>query len=239
MTDTFISPALYKKSEFYYSCANSDILGLIDGEPRKILDVGCAEGVLGEAVKKKYECEYVGIEIEREAAQKAEKRIDRVIIGNAEKTDLIDHGIPEKYFDFILYGDVLEHLYDPWTVLFNHGKYLKDGGHIVASIPNIRNLGIIQSLMSGNWTYLKEGILDSTHIRFFTLNEIRKMMKGCGFRLVEIRRDFHKLFDFEKIGGQINIDMPKMTIKNVSKAEALELSTVQFIVKAQKETVPR
>ncbi|MBW2429336.1 MAG: glycosyltransferase, partial [Deltaproteobacteria bacterium] len=199
--------------------------------------MGCAEGVMGAFLKKKYNCEYVGVEINSEAAHKAEKRLDHIVIADVEKANLKEHRIAETGFDYIIYGDVLEHLYDPWTVIFEHKKLLRENGYVVVSIPNVRNLKIIDSLVNGNWTYKDEGILDSTHLRFFTLQEIKKMFINCGYDIVDIKCITNPIFDLSKIQGQVNIDLPKMTIKNVSQEEMSELSTVQFIIKAQKATV--
>ncbi|MGD9239788.1 MAG: glycosyltransferase, partial [Desulfobacterales bacterium] len=230
----FISPVSYKKRETYYSNIREDIPSMITGSPQRILEVGCAEGAMGELLKKSHHCEYVGVEINSDAAHKAEERLDRVIIADVEKTNLKDYRIAETGFDYIIYGDVLEHLYDPWTVIYEHKKLLKDNGYIIVSIPNVRNLTIIESLVNGSWTYKDEGILDSTHLRFFTLQEIKKMFGNCGYTIEGIKFITTPFCDHNKIQGAINIDLPKMTIKDVSKEELLELSTVQFIIKAQK-----
>ena len=233
----FISPVSYRKRKTYYSNIRQDIPSMIAGNPQRILEVGCAEGAMGAVLRKKYDCEYVGVEINSEAAHKAEERLDRVIIADVEKTNLKEYRIAETGFDYIIYGDVLEHLYDPWTVIYEHKKLLKDDGYVVVSIPNVRNLKIIDSLVNGNWTYRDEGILDSTHLRFFTLQEVKKMFINCGYNIVDVKCITNPVFDLSKIQGQVNVDLPKMTIKNVSKEEMLELSTVQFMIKAQKATV--
>ncbi|HDP70607.1 MAG TPA: glycosyltransferase [Actinobacteria bacterium] len=234
----FISPVSYKKAETYYSSVREDIPAMLTGNPQKILEIGCAEGAMGEFIKEKQQCEYIGVEINSQAAHKAEEKLDRIIIADVERTNLRDYGVAEKSCDYIIYGDVLEHLYDPWSVLYEHKQFLKDDGYIIASIPNVRNLGIIESLMNGNWTYKDEGILDSTHLRFFTLQEVKKMFTKCGYKIVEIKCTTNPFFDLNKIQGRMNIDLPKITIKNVSREEALELSTVQFVVKAQKAIIP-
>ena len=172
----FISPVSYEKRETYYSNIREDIPSMITGSPQRILEVGCAEGAMGELLKKSHQCEYVGVEINSDAAHKAEERLDRVIIADVEKANLKEYRIAETGFDYIIYGDVLEHLYDPWTVIYEHKKLLKDNGYVVVSIPNVRNLQVIESLVNGSWTYKDEGILDSTHLRFFTLKEVKKCL---------------------------------------------------------------
>ena len=235
----FFSPVSYPKRETYYSNIREDIPSMITGIPQRILEIGCAEGAMGELLKKRYNCKYVGVEVNSEVARKAEERLDRVIISDVERTNIEELCITEPGFDYIIYGDVLEHLYDPWTVIHEHKKVLKDDGYIVVSIPNVRNLQIIEALVNGSWTYKDEGILDATHLRFFTLQEIKKMLASCGYKIVDVKCVMTPICDHSKIQGVTNIDLPKLTIKNVSKQEMLELSTVQFIIKAQKANIPK
>lgn len=230
----FISPFSYKKRELYYVNVRQDIPSMIDAFPQKILEVGCAEGGMGELIKKTWGCEYVGLDINSKAAYKAKKKLDQVIVADVEKTDLRKNGVRAKSLDYIIYGDVLEHLYDPWSVLHEHKKFLKDDGYLIASIPNIRNLEVINFLVNGKWTYKDEGILDSTHLRFFTLHEIRKMFTKCGYSIIKVNSVTDRLFNLDEIKGPKSIDLPKLIIKNVSKEEALEFLTVQFVVKAKK-----
>ena len=233
----FVSPVSYQKRETYYSNTREDIPSMITGSPHKILEVGCAEGAMGELLKKRFNCEYVGVEIDGKAAQKAKERLDFVFTADVENTNLEEFHIAEPRFDYIIYGDVLEHLYDPWTVIYEHKKLLKDGGYIIVSIPNVRHLHVIESLVNGCWTYKDEGILDSTHLRFFTLQEIKKMLFNCGFNIVDVECITTPFYDHKTIQEYTNIELPKLTIKNVSKDEMLELSTVQFIIKAKKDSV--
>lgn len=235
--ENMISPVSYKKREAYHSYISPHILSMIEGHPRRILEVGCAEGAMGQVIKEKYHCEYIGLEISRDSCAKAETRLDRAIVADVEKADLKDYSLSEKGFDYIIYADVLEHLYDPWTVICGHKEFLKDDGYIVASIPNIRNLEIIQSLAGGNWTYKEEGILDSTHLRFFTFAEIKKMFTNCGYTITDVKHIMQRFFEIDKVQGHINIELPKLTIKNVTKEEAIEFSTLQFVVKARKSVV--
>lgn len=230
----FKSPVSYKKRKLYHANIRKDIPSMIESFPKKILEIGCAEGGMGELIKEKWCCEYVGIEINEESAKEAKKKLDRVIVADVEKICLEKIGLGPESFDYIIYGDVLEHLYDPWTILHEHKKYIKDEGYIIASIPNIRNIAIIDGLLNGRWTYRDEGILDSTHLRFFTLYEVKQMVTKCGYKIIEINNMINPMFDEKKLQGSINIDLPKMIIKNVSKEEALELQTIQFVVKAKK-----
>jgi len=90
----------------------------------------------------------------------------------------------KEYFDCILYGDVLEHLVNPWWVLKDHQAVLKKGGAIICSIPNVRNYRILRNLIfRGKWEYTDDGILDRSHLRFFTLDSIQGMLKEAGYEI--------------------------------------------------------
>jgi GT2 family glycosyltransferase/SAM-dependent methyltransferase len=228
----FISPVSIEKPDSYYGRIDKDLFSMITGEPHNILEVGCGEGRMGEFIKRSFDCEYTGLEINEVLAEKAGKRLDRVIIADIEETDLRDYGIQEKYFDYIILGDILEHLYDPWRAVQHCKRFLKSEGHILSSISNIRNFKIIEMLASGHWTYKDAGILGSTHLRFFTLYEIENMFTNCGYAIKDVIPVRGDNLDLSKIGTAVNIDLPTVTIKNASKQDVVELSTARFLIKA-------
>lgn len=165
------------------------LLSLIPFNAQKILDVGCAEGKLSSKLKKRNKnIEIIGIEQKKAAARYAEKYLDRVHIDDVVKIQL---PYPKKYFDCILYADILEHLIDPCCVLKKYREYLSDEGYIVASIPNVRYYKIIIRLIfGGTWDYMeKGGLLDKGHLRFFTLINIKELIEGSGFRIMDIKRN--------------------------------------------------
>lgn len=151
------------------------------------LDVGCSGGALG--VYLKSQCGYqevVGIEYSGSAAENARKYLDDVYVGDACRIDL-----PPKYhghFDLIVYADVLEHLVDPWGVVEKHKNYLKGDGYMLASVPNLRNLFVILQLLLGRFDYTELGLLDRTHLRFFTAETAQEMFSRAGFELVHFAR---------------------------------------------------
>ena len=94
---------------------------------------------------------------------------------------------PEKYFDCVVFNDVLEHLVDPYSVLEEIKKFLSPEGVIVASIPNIRHAPVLFDLVvKGNWDYAEYGVLDKTHLRFFTKASIKKMFSNSGYELIQM-----------------------------------------------------
>lgn len=213
------------------SSGREDAISLMRGNPHMILDVGCAIGKTGEIIKEVFpDCEVIGMELNPTLAESAKARIDLVIVGDVEKIDLEDRGIKKECFDYIIYGDILEHLYNPWKILLYHKRFLKSTGQIIASIPNIRNSTIIKKLLiDGCWSYAEVGLLDFTHIRFFTFNEIKKLFSRTGY----IIKDVLVNLDFDMDTSQHQDGFAKLFLKNLSKKDILELHTQQFIIIAE------
>jgi len=154
-----------------YIGPRQDIVNLIPGEVRKVLDVGCSTGVLGESIKRKNGAEVTGIEVDNDMANVAKEKLDRVVVGDIENISLRDYFSP-NYFDCIIFADVLEHLREGWKVLAKSVNLLSENGIIIASVPNVRHYSTIFSLIfRGIWPYRERGIHDQTHLRFFTLKQ--------------------------------------------------------------------
>lgn len=167
----------------YYECPRYEVMELIDPASRLILDVGCASGVLGASLKQKQGATVWGVEYQPEAAQRAAECLDKVIPGTIEAALT---QLPENYFDTIICADVLEHLVDPWAVLAELKNKLRSGGQLVASIPNVRHWSVLLNLLEGHWQYRDFGLLDRTHLRFFTRESIIQLFEGAGLRLTEL-----------------------------------------------------
>lgn len=173
----------------YFDRINMDILKKIPIYPKKIVEVGCGAGALGAKYKEiNPRCQYIGIELSKDACDYAikNKRIDSVFCANIEEKDLTEFDIAKNSLDCIIYGDVLEHLINPWEIIKNHSNYLKQNGLIISCIPNISNYSIIYQLLKGNWNYQEEGLLDRTHLRFFTLKTIKDMFEKAGLNIVDV-----------------------------------------------------
>ena len=168
----------------YYSGSREDLIPLIPPGAKRILEIGCAAGMTGRRLKELGFHEVVGVEVLAEVAQKAMPFYERVIVGDVEKMRL---PYEEGYFDCMLYGDVLEHLIDPWKVLRDHNRLLKPGGVIICSIPNVRHYKNIKKLLiRGEWRYREAGILDKSHLRFFTVKSIEAMAEEGGFEIIRM-----------------------------------------------------
>lgn len=223
----------------YLDYVNEPMLRAIDGAPRRVLELGCAAGMLGKTLKERFPDAHVtGIEAGKAAAALAATRIDRVIAERIERVDFAACGFAAGEFDTVLAGDVLEHLVDPWGALLAVRPYLAPGGQVVASIPNVRNLQVVQSLvLDGRWQYAERGLLDVTHLRFFTFEEIRAMLAQTGYVLE------HFLFTlspalvplFNRIEGQekVTLRFGRLSITDVTRREAVEFCAEQFVVRAR------
>lgn len=167
----------------YYTWARTDIISLIEldeEKPIKVLEVGCGCGATLAKIQYIWPNASVsGIELVEAVARIGGNYLD-VCQGNIESMEL---PYEKESFDYIIFGDVLEHLYDPKAVLERMKPYLKENGQFICSIPNLMNESVILSLLKGEFEYTEAGILDRTHIRFFTLNSIVRMMRACGLKI--------------------------------------------------------
>jgi SAM-dependent methyltransferase len=150
-------------------------------EPARILDVGCAGGYLGKILREKGH--YVaGIESDAAAAKNARAYYDVFYLADIETFAFPDR----QEFDYILFADVLEHLRDPAAVLRRFIPALKDSGKIIVSVPNVANWIIRLSLLFGRFDSTDRGILDKTHLHFFTLRTLRKMISEVSCRVLDV-----------------------------------------------------
>ena len=235
------NPLKQSKQSYYYGFARPDVIEAIIKNKLpagKVLEIGCAGGATGKNLKEKLPVEfYVGIDISPEAVDIAKNHLDRVIVANIENTDLAsEYGLKPGEFDLLLTLDVLEHLYNPWDILAELTYYIKPGGYVVASLPNIQNITIVQDLLKGNWQYQEAGILDATHLRFFTLEAARNMFGGAGLTIRSIEHVINPTVDMEKVKESGNkYQQGNLKIANLTKSEFLNLYTYQYILIAQKE----
>ncbi|RJR21276.1 MAG: class I SAM-dependent methyltransferase [Nitrospiraceae bacterium] len=157
------------------------VLELTRGD-QSVLEVGCHSGYLGEVLKKRGNKVW-GVEINREAARSAEQFYEKVFTGSIEDQNIWD-AISRKY-DVILFLDVLEHLVNPRSVLVKSRELLYPGGFIIATIPNVASYGVRKELLFGRYDYQDSGVLDKTHLRFFTFYSARQFIKDCGYSVVD------------------------------------------------------
>lgn len=207
---------------------SSKLLALV-GDNKDVLEVGCAMGFQTRALKEQQSCKVVGIELNAHQASHAKPFCEDVIIGNIETLDL-GMALGTKKFDVITFADVLEHLRDPVEALSKTKPLLNDSGYIVASIPNIVHSSVIFEMARGSFNYRTFGLLDDTHIRFFTKKTIYETFEKAGFLIVTVERNIVKPNESEfKTTPQSQEDQALLDyIAHMNP----ECDTYQFVVKA-------
>ena len=177
-----MSSSLLDKPAGYFSNVREEMATFLPEKIGVVLEIGCGEGGYAAHLKNKYHCEVWGIEYEETQGSHAAKLLDKVLIGDAHV--LIDQ-LPDNYFDTVICNDVLEHLYDPYTILSKLKMKMKPEGKVISSIPNIRYFRTFFALLfKKQWDYQANGILDITHVRFFTTKSIVKMYENAGYQVL-------------------------------------------------------
>ena len=157
---------------------------LVPAEAERVLDVGCHVGYMGQIMKAARPLEVVGIELDPAAAQAARQRLDQVVTADIERVESLP--FPEGYFDCITMLDIVEHLILPQRALALLRRYLKPDGYLICSIPNVRHMSVIASLLIPGRCWTIEGggmVTDPPHLRFFTLDDLLKLMADTGYQM--------------------------------------------------------
>ena len=168
-----------------YRGARSEMMKYLPTSAQRILDVGCAVGDFGWAIKlAKPNVQVWGIEQDFFAGGEARSKLDEVLVGSIEEqADLL----PDQYFDAIFFNDLLEHLVSPEMVLSELKAKLAPNGVIVASIPNVRYFrNLRQLIFQQDWKYQATGVLDYTHLRFFTQKSIVRLFSEQGMEIIQL-----------------------------------------------------
>jgi len=170
----------------YHDNARIEIASFVNERPGLVLDIGCGGGATGRALKEKFPgIRVIGIESNPHAAGQARTVLDAVIDQPIESAPVREtvHGEP---IALVLLLDVLEHLYDPWRSLIKIRSWVTPATRVLASVPNIRNLVTLDDLAAGRWEYGPNGVLDITHLRFFTKSSLRELFEDTGYDVLEM-----------------------------------------------------
>jgi 2-polyprenyl-3-methyl-5-hydroxy-6-metoxy-1,4-benzoquinol methylase len=218
--------------------APSGLLEMIDEAPRRVLDLGCFCGGSGRYLKRKFPgCEVIGIEMLTEAAKLAAEAYDRVHVGTLEQLDFAQAGILPQSFDAVIAADVLEHLFHPWQALQRLRPLLAPGGRLYVSLPNARNLKLLSELGRGRFDYAGSGILDVTHVRFFTRKTAVEMLEQTGFAVDDVRINpdnrLASVFEGKRLDQTTSIELDGLTLHDLSAEDLLELAALQLYLRAR------
>ena len=217
----------YELSVAYSSLVRTDVLKLVtmNNSRAAILDVGCSCG--GNLMLLRTFLPWsdlYGVEINPVAAEVAES-FGTVLCGDVEKLDRKDW---QNKFDIILIGDCLEHLRDPWSTLNKIVKYMKPTGEIIISLPNVNHISILKYMIDGRFPYEDAGILDRTHLRFFTREGVEAMLGHAGLKITGLRQNVIPLDEREQSLRDKFVDLSMRQGINI------EFNSYQYIAKAQR-----
>ena len=165
--------------------AHTRVVRLV-GSNRRVLELGCGVGHITRVLIE-HGCTVTAIELNAEAAGRARETGARIIVADLDTFDW-SGVLGEERFDVIVAGDVLEHVRNPRGLLSRARPHLTDGGVVVASIPNVAHVSVITELLQGRFSYQPTGLLDDTHIHFFTRNTIYECFEGAGLEIATLER---------------------------------------------------
>ena len=166
----------------YYRSNRPELAKFVPEGIHRALDVGCASGGFGSELKS-HGIEVWGIEPNPAAAEEAISKLDKVIVGGFR---VAEPHLPQGTFDLVCFNDVLEHIADCDQVLRSVVPLLSEGGHVLASLPNLRYWAALMTIFwQGDFPYQDEGVFDRTHLRFFTHRSMRRMFEECGYDIVK------------------------------------------------------
>ncbi len=165
----------------YDDSKRPEVVPFVPRGTHTLLDVGCGRGAFGAHLKSLQAIEVHGVEINPIAATQARERLDQVFQGDLEHSPEL---VPAHTYDCVTFLDVLEHMQDPWSLLRQSTGWLRPAGVVVASIPNVRYYPVLKELLlQKTFRYQNNGVLDRTHLRFFTELTIRELFEVCGFQV--------------------------------------------------------
>jgi 2-polyprenyl-3-methyl-5-hydroxy-6-metoxy-1,4-benzoquinol methylase len=203
------------KPDGYYDNIRHEMIQFLPSDANKILDVGCGNGAFAEALKDITNAEVWGIEYMEDQAKIALGKLDKVFSGPCE--NFLDE-LPDNYFDAIYFNDVLEHLVDPYMVLNKIKNKLTNNGVVISSVPNVRHhKTFLKTLFHKDWKYLDHGVMDRTHLRFFTGKSIRAMYEDLGYTVL-LHKGLNKSKSIKPFLYNIPLLFTHMDIRNLQYA---------------------
>ncbi len=218
----------------YYTGVNPDILNLIPNTAALILEIGCGAGALAKAYRERNpSAHYIGVEIVEEVANRATAHMNHTLVGDIttkETLDALDKIRCGKLFDTLIFGDVLEHLYDPWSVLTELRTRMAKNGLCIICIPNVAHWSLLLQQLRGRWDYTDEGLLDKTHIRFFTLETAVDLFNKAGWHVLDAKA---RVLWPEKTNEVLKVFLPLVNQYGIEEERLWRnLSAFQWVIRA-------
>lgn len=215
----------------YFEHGRADVLELIPLEAQEVLDLGCGAGMLGVAIKERQAARVIGVERDPDAAARARSRLDALHEDDLESDSV---RFEPSQFDVVVCADVLEHLARPERVLRRVHSWLKPSGTLIVSLPNVRHHSVVRSLLNGNWTYERAGLLDATHLRFFTRRELEKLLYRTGFELQRlVLKSAPGDPPADEVVAKADLTLGKWKAEGLGREDVLDLYTYQYLAVAK------
>lgn len=222
----------------YHDAARVEIASFFDAPPGLVVDVGCGAGATGALLKRKFPgTRVVGIERNARAADVARGRLDAVVCADLADVRPGDH-LGGEPIGALLLLDVLEHLADPWRALVAMRRWLSPSTRVIASVPNVRNLETLEHIASGRFDYDERGVLDVTHLRFFTRASLRRLFEETGYEVVGVEPLLHPDPDelsIERAGGWVRT--PNLRVRCATIGDLEDLHALQLVIEARPSVV--
>jgi len=219
--------------------ANEHVLALIPKDARKIIEIGCSWGSIAREYKKiNKNCHYIGCEIVPSFAQRAKLFCDDVQILDLDAVEP-QFFVENSDRDTWIFADVLEHLRDPWQLIGNIRRVIPKDGCIIACIPNAQHWSVIARLVTGNFRYTDQGLMDRTHIRWFTRKTIIEMFQQNGFDINDgiCRYSYSPDKQMERIGLQERICQITSLYDIDFKETINDIQPFQYVLRARPRLV--
>ena len=223
-------------NQSYYRIVTPDLLDRIPLNAKTVVEVGCCSGALGGAYKlRNPQVHYIGVEAMTEPAADASKVLDQVIVGNAEDPLLFGGNV--QNVDCLVYGDVLEHLVNPWDCLSHHLELLSEDGLVVACIPNAQHWSVMANLLQGQWPLEDQGLFDRTHLRWFTKATIVEAFQKLGLFIHAIKP---RVFKLDQTRAFLEKLEPALNNFGLDKQEVLNgIAPLQYVIVAGFKAIQR
>jgi SAM-dependent methyltransferase len=191
-----------EKHPQYFALARREIAPLLPENMERVLEIGCGAGGTLSWLKASRSVSFAaGVELTPTAAERARAVCDEIVVGDVERAIL---PFPPGSFDLILALDVLEHLVDPWSAVRRLHALLGPGGYLIASIPNVAHYSVSLPLLRGRWDYVRSGILDATHLRFFVQDSVEQLLTCSGLvvdktePVIKVPWDLHRVIGWRR-----------------------------------------
>ena len=199
-----------------------------------VLELGPATGYCSRYLHEALGCTVDAVELSAEMAEQARPWCRRLVVGNVEELDL-EQVLGGQAYEIILCADVIEHLHDPWSLVRKLSQRITPGGRLLLSVPNVGYLGLLVDLLRGNFRYRDEGLLDRTHLRFFTFDSLRELLEQAGWHVWAAEQVTLSLTDSE-FRVRLETLSPALRDELLARSDAL---CYQWVVEARRSPAPQ